>query len=1199
MIAGQESEPVKMRDEPAAAGGSGPAGGRRAPLPRVHAMHAIHATPAGVPAVSPAASPPLRVAGGAADAAKHRQGASGQEAPRDLTHEYGDGFDLSTAEKAVRHEFDPGERKWSRTAFLCRVEANPFAEGAMRTAHRLFDLAASGPDGLFVVKFSKDPKESPQRFFDDVEMQMEARMWAQKFNESGPPKAVDFIAAYVLELVDRPGKPLCAVEKFIPGNYVKWNNNWDWSDELRNTPQAFSHFTWQASGHRLLVCDLQGVGDLWTDPQIHTADKKRYGKGNLGMEGINKFLAAHRCNSICDFYGLSPTPSSNPRRNFKSRGAHVSSGPQRTMVAPAASQRAAASRGLNAKGLVGVGLALASRPPDGLVVTQVLPHGPAFKDGRVMAGDLLQSVGGRKAGRVVEDVKGLILGPPGTTVVLGLKRGSSSFEVTLVRMLSDLPQGQRLVDSQKQRSIVSNSQRSSGNPRKSLMQRVVTTVFGTKSRKSAGGPSGPTAKDKRATPDKESGYDDPDVFSPAAAGTKIDEAEGLKPAGWDDPDIMIGSTPSRRYGATSGNLAVLKEQPLQEWLMVEDDGVVGGVVGAGGWRALELDEDVDEKALRALLMCLFRHVQREDGSAGMFRLSSVCRIWRAVSLDTSLWKTVRCGDDCYLDDESLASICNRARGDLDVLDVATSPQDAKELRGELSLSTIIRAVQFNPSIQELHVSGCSKHTEYDLAEFGLVLQDLSRLQALSMEACELTSRSVQKMLSLFVCSTSLESLSLAHNKGLGSDGVSALCAALRVNRALTSLDLRGCHVDRSASENLAQVLLSSPSLTDLQIDEAEECSVAMQHEVQRHSMNIQAMQKQLIEGAIRDEPEETGREAMYREKKVEDTSETRQKRGVCDGGFVGGLAGLYGGSVRTGAEAGPSVGGQSIKGDASGRVCPDAAAHKGDELKEIAPAIPLAVAPKFSRTVGCQSKMSWKEFEAEREKEKEAQRRAAAEARDMLGEAQKALRAMVAERARLIKENQRLTGKLAEVESDQEELEAASTALLEQERAKMMRAGKEAEVRLQGANAELERAVGSLTEAKQEAEARLQKVEKAVQELEQLVATANASEAKAHLALEGAQQRLASAEQETVRRIASAKEAEAKANEVLLQNLEARVAASADAEAQALMHKDALSVCACTRPLADWKHTAQTSSRFLFLHAYCKPQKALSLSVCS
>ena len=63
--------------------------------------------------------------------------------------------------------------------------------------------------------------------------------------------------------------------------------------------QAFSHFTWEESKHKVLVCDLQGVGDLWTDPQIHSADGRGYGKGNMGMKGIHAFLQNHRCNAIC------------------------------------------------------------------------------------------------------------------------------------------------------------------------------------------------------------------------------------------------------------------------------------------------------------------------------------------------------------------------------------------------------------------------------------------------------------------------------------------------------------------------------------------------------------------------------------------------------------------------------------------------------------------------------------------------------------------------------------------------------------------------------------------------------------------------------------------------------------------------------------------------------------------------------------
>lgn len=230
---------------------------------------------------------------------------------------HSDGFDLAGAEKAVRHEYDPRAKKWTRTAFLCRIEGKPFAEGAMRTAHRLFDLAATGPGSLFVVKISKDPRDAAQQYFDDVEMQMEARMWAQRYNERLPPKSVDFIAAYVLELVDRAEKPLCGVEKFISGTYRKWNNNWDWSDEERNTPQAFSHFTWEASGNRLLICDLQGVGDLWTDPQIHTSDRQGYGRGNMGMDGIMKFLNAHRCNAICQYLNLPPTNARQVRQGGK------------------------------------------------------------------------------------------------------------------------------------------------------------------------------------------------------------------------------------------------------------------------------------------------------------------------------------------------------------------------------------------------------------------------------------------------------------------------------------------------------------------------------------------------------------------------------------------------------------------------------------------------------------------------------------------------------------------------------------------------------------------------------------------------------------------------------------------------------------------------------------------------------------------
>src|SRR5258708_40074578 len=102
-------------------------------------------------------------------------------------------------------------------------------------------------------------------YFRDVETQSLARYYAKLYNQHNPPKCIEFIKASILRLEDRQGKPFCAVERYIDGEYRKWSNNYGYQHpDERNTPEAFSHFTYESSEHRILVCDIQGIGDIFT-----------------------------------------------------------------------------------------------------------------------------------------------------------------------------------------------------------------------------------------------------------------------------------------------------------------------------------------------------------------------------------------------------------------------------------------------------------------------------------------------------------------------------------------------------------------------------------------------------------------------------------------------------------------------------------------------------------------------------------------------------------------------------------------------------------------------------------------------------------------------------------------------------------------------------------------------------------------------
>ena len=139
-------------------------------------------------------------------------------------------LDAYEAETCVRHRYNAIKKKWLQDECTVKMEREQFANGAMRACYRLKKLSNTvhRDDWVhasnYVAKCYMDASSvGRQRYFDDVKLQMDAKLWAEIYNRHNPPKKIDMFQVSVLEFKNRPGSPLYHLEHYIEGEYIKYN----------------------------------------------------------------------------------------------------------------------------------------------------------------------------------------------------------------------------------------------------------------------------------------------------------------------------------------------------------------------------------------------------------------------------------------------------------------------------------------------------------------------------------------------------------------------------------------------------------------------------------------------------------------------------------------------------------------------------------------------------------------------------------------------------------------------------------------------------------------------------------------------------------------------------------------------------------------------------------------------------------------
>uniref|UniRef100_A0AC34EZU3 Alpha-type protein kinase domain-containing protein n=1 Tax=Panagrolaimus sp. ES5 TaxID=591445 RepID=A0AC34EZU3_9BILA len=219
-----------------------------------------------------------------------------------------------------------------------QVAENPFDNGSERYAFYGRDITIpEKPENIVLKEYIvlTSGLNAASRYENTNQVQTVASFLAEMYNETICSVVKEYykikflkVQTLCLPVDDRQCRYFSCEKQYGKDDmFVRFTNNADYAI-LESTAEkfkinidfvwaltAFSHWTYQVTNKKLMVVDLQGIisktpqgtsNAVLTDPAIHCVDETRFGRMNLGKDGMNIFFKRHECNKFCKALKLDP-----------------------------------------------------------------------------------------------------------------------------------------------------------------------------------------------------------------------------------------------------------------------------------------------------------------------------------------------------------------------------------------------------------------------------------------------------------------------------------------------------------------------------------------------------------------------------------------------------------------------------------------------------------------------------------------------------------------------------------------------------------------------------------------------------------------------------------------------------------------------------------------------------------------------------